>query len=165
MKFEQRSFGRGTLRLEVMETTLRYERATVSGRHSFEAPLSEFSRTIEEWQGTSVIGYGAALLCAVLLVRAVVTAFELSLWMLSVDLILVAGIAYFFIQARARSGRYYIVRNTREPGRDIWILRSGHEREVESLISVLRQAVDRLKQSPNKEPEPMPGSVRPHADA
>jgi hypothetical protein len=77
---------------------------------------------------------------------------EINFWTVvwSVPLVLVA--AYFFAVARMKSGDYSIVRSTKESSRDIWILRSGAEKEVDQFLSDLRSRLSHKQKEPNQMP-------------
>ena len=165
MKLHRQSLFRGSLSLEVTPSTLRCERRSFRGCHSFEAPLSEVSPTFESVSATAYGSYTSAILCLVFAGLQYHPPEEIHVWtfVITVPLVLLAG--YFVAVARGRSGDYSIVRSTKESSRDIWILRSGAEREVDQFLSELRLRLLPMPQPPNKAPEPTPGSVTPRASS
>lgn len=156
MILERRSFGRGSVRVETTPTTLRVERFESSSRHSFEIPLSQISLTVEKWEGTAFLSYVAAGVCAAVPAVSQWLDPDLSLPGLFWQALAIWLAVYYFRRGRARSGSYFIVRNSRDVGREIWILRSGAEAEVDGFMRDLRSLVARNQEAPNKAAEPPP---------
>ncbi len=143
MTLECKSLFRGEQRAELTPTTVKYERRSVFGRHSFEAPLSEVSPTFEAWRGTAFGSYFTAVLCVIGLLVQFIPPSDISPWSFIWAIPLMGGGVYFFFVGRTRSGSYSVIRSTKETSRDMWLCRAGREAEVDRFLSDLRERLPR----------------------
>ena len=100
MNLRRKSLFRGSLRLEVISDTMRCERHSLWGRHSFEAPLSEISPTFESVSATAYGSYLSAVLCLLLAALQYYPPEEIHVWTFALTIPLVLVAAYFFAVAR-----------------------------------------------------------------
>lgn len=132
MKYTTKSFARGSVSVEIVGDSLKYERHSIRSMHAYEAPLSEYTPVVERCSGTAWMAYIGAAVSGYFLFRGILA---FSDWGISLFGILLMGFFTFYLLwwGRNHSGSYFIIRNRREGDRDIWILQEGAAEFVEKL--------------------------------